>query len=223
MIMEKQARSLRLGVLGMVLCMAADWLLDVKPAGNVRDMVVESGWTEMSMWRFETSILIAAAIIPLFWLGVREMKALLRARCQTAGDRRMSRLFDAGAMAGVMGFLFIHIMCCLLPIIFKCAYAAGIDYAAASALTNRVALYVYAPFFAYYLAADLGMSAAWVYFVCRGRLALPKWAALCCPLAALVLTEAFHAVPWPIGQIGVAFETMGHALMMVMSLRLCRK
>lgn len=72
----------------------------------------------------------------------------------------MSRLFDIGAMAGVMGFLFIHIMCCLMPIILKCASAAGMDFAAASTLTNQVAIYIYAPFFAYCLAADLSVSAA---------------------------------------------------------------
>lgn len=71
-------------------------------------------------------------------LGIREMKALLKARCQTGGDRKMSCLFDIGAIAGTMGFLFIHIMCCFVAIIFKCAYAAGMDFAAASALTNTV-------------------------------------------------------------------------------------
>nr|WP_326184592.1 DUF6796 family protein [uncultured Oscillibacter sp.] len=223
MIQVRQKRGLRLGVLGMALCMAADWLLDVKPAGSVSDMVVESGWLEMSLWRFEASILIAAAIIPLFWLGIREMKALLRAKCQTAGDRRMSRLFDIGAMAGVISFLFIHIMCCFVAIIFKCAYAAGMDFAAAAALTNETAVYMYIPFFAYYFTADLSVSIAWVSFVLKGRLGLPKWAALCCPIAGLTLAELFHFVPWPVSQLGAAFETMGYVLLMAMGLRLCGK
>lgn len=219
----KRKRNLRLGILGMILCMIADWLLDVMPAGNVSDMVVESSWVDMSMWRFEVSILLAAAVIPLFWLGIREMKELLRTDCRTAGDRRMSRLFDVGAMAGVMGFLFIHIMCCLMPVIFKCAYAAGMDFTAASALTNQIGLYVYAPFFAYYLVADLSVSIAWVYFVLKGRLGLSKWAALCCPVATLVLGGLFHLLPWPVGEIGAAFETMGYVLLMGMGLRACRK
>lgn len=223
MIQEKQKHNLRLGVLGMGLCMVADWLLDVKPAGSVSDMVVESGWLDMSMWRFEASILIVAAIIPLFWLGIREMKALLKARCQTGGDRKMSCLFDIGAMAGTMGFLFIHIMCCFVAIIFKCAYAAGMDFAAASALTNTTAMYMYIPFFVYYFVADLSVSIAWVYFVLKGRLGLSKWAALCCPIVTLLLAELFHYVPWPVGQIGVAFETMGYVLLMAMGLRVHRK
>lgn len=218
--MENRKRNLRLGMLGMVLCMAADWLLDAKPAGNVSDMVVESGWVEMSLWRFEASILIAAAIIPLFWLGIREMKALLKDRCQTKGDRKMSRLFDIGAMAGVMSFLFIHIMCCLMPIIFQCASAAGMDFAAASALTNQVAIYIYVPFFAYYLVADLSVSAAWVYFVWKGRLGLSKWAVVCCPIATLILAALCHLLPWPVSEIGVAFETLGYVLLLAVGLRL---
>lgn len=220
---RKRRRNLRLGVLGMVLCMAADWLLDVMPAGNVSNVLVESGWTEMSMWRFEASILLAAAIIPLFWLGIRDMKELLRSRCQTEGDRKMSRLFDIGAMAGVMGFLFVHIMCCLMPVIFKCASAAGMDFDAASALTNQVGVYIYVPFFVYYLAADLSVSIAWIYFALKGRLGLSRWAALCCPVVTLVFGQLFHLLPWPVGEIGVAFETMGYVLLMAMGLRLCRK
>lgn len=218
---SRQKRGLRLGVVGMVLCMVADWLLDVMPEGNVSNMLVESGWVELPMWRFEASILIAAAIIPLFWLGMREMKELLRAKCRTAGDRRISRLFDAGAMAGVMGFLFVHIMCCLMPVIFKCAYAAGMDFDAASALTNQVGAYIYVPFFAYYLAADLSVSAAWVYFALKGRLGSSRWAALCCPVVTLILGQLFHLLPWPVGEIGVAFETLGYVLLMAMGLRLC--
>lgn len=223
MIRSMQKRNLRLGVLGMALCMAADWLLDVKPAGSVSNVVVESGWLDMSIWRFEASILIVAAIIPLFWLGIREMKALLRAMCQTDGDRKMSCLFNIGAMAGVISFLFIHIMCCFVAIIFKCAYAAGMDFAAASALTNETAMYMYIPFFVYYFAADLSVSIAWIYFVLKGRLGLPKCAALCCPVATLILAELFHFVPWPVSEIGVAFETMGYVLLMSMGLRICEK
>lgn len=48
-------------------------------------------------------------------------------------------------------------------------------------------------------------------------------AALCCPVAALILGQLFHLLPWPVGEIGVAFETMGYVLLMAMGLRLCRK
>jgi len=133
----------------------------------------------------------------------------------------MSRLFDAGAMAGVMSFLFVHIMCCLMPVIFKCASAAGMDFDAASALTNQVGAYIYVPFFAYYLAADLSVSIAWIYFALKGRLGLSRWAALCCPVVTLILGQLFHLLPWPVGEIGVAFETLGYVLLMAMGLRLC--
>lgn len=220
---KKQKRNLRLGVLGMILCMAADWLLDVKPAGNVSSGVVESGWPEMSMWRFEASILTAAAIIPLFWLGIKTLMELIQDRCRTNTDRHMYRLFRAGAMAGTMAFLFVHIMCCLMPIIFKCSMSAGLDLTAASELTNQVGLYIYVPFFAYYIAADLGTSAAWIWLVLKGRLGLPKWASLCCPVVTLVLGWVTHLLPWPASEAGVAFETMGYVLMMAAGLRLCRK
>lgn len=95
------------------------------------------------------------------------------------------------------------------------------DFVAASALTNQVGVYIYVPFFAYYLAADVSVSIGWIYFVLKSRLGLPGWAALCCPIAALVLGQMFHLLPWPLGEIGVAFETMGYVLLMAMGLRLC--
>lgn len=124
-------------------------------------------------------------------------------------------------MAGVMGSLFFHIMCCLTPVIFKCAYAAGMNFDAASALTNQVGMYVCIPFFAYGLATDLSVSIAWVYFTLKGRLGLSRWAALCCPVVTLILGQLFHLLPWPVGEIGVAFETMRYVLLMAMGLRLC--
>lgn len=40
---RKRKRGLCFGVLGMVLCMAADWLLDVMPAGNVSNVLMAMG------------------------------------------------------------------------------------------------------------------------------------------------------------------------------------
>lgn len=40
-------------------------------------------------------------------------------------------------------------------------------------------------------------------------------AALCCPVFGLLLAELFHFVPWPAGEFGVAFESMGHMLMLI--------
>lgn len=43
------------------------------------------------------------------------------------------------------------------------------------------------------------------------------------PVVTLVFGQLFHLLPWPVGEIGVAFETMGYVLLMAMGLRLCRK
>ena len=95
--------------------------------------------------------------------------------------------------------------------------------AAASALTNQVGVYIYVPFFAYYLAADLSVSIAWIYFTLKGRTGLSRWAALCCPVATLVFGQLFHLLPWPVGEIGVAFESLGYVLLLAMGLRLCEE
>ena len=62
--MKKRKRNLILGILAMILCMVGDWLLDVKGSGNVTYGIVESNWINMSMWRFQVSILIGSLIVP---------------------------------------------------------------------------------------------------------------------------------------------------------------
>ena len=59
---EKQKRAMLAGIAAMALFMIGDWLLDVKGSGNKEvGLFVNSNWPAMSMWRFEVSILLAAA------------------------------------------------------------------------------------------------------------------------------------------------------------------
>lgn len=51
---RKRKRGLCFGVLGMVLCMAADWLLDVMPAGNVSNVLV---WNPVGLARMGGAVL----------------------------------------------------------------------------------------------------------------------------------------------------------------------
>lgn len=217
-------RYLLIGCAAIFLCMIADWLLDVKGAGNITTGVVESNWTQMSMWRFEASIIIIAVIMPFYWLGIREADKIIRESCVQSckADTRMSRLFSISTSAGLISFLFIHIMCCLMPIIYKCLIDLVPDTVTLTNTVNHISLYILVPFYAYFVAADLGISISFAYFVWKGRLNLPRAAALCTPVFTTFIALLFYITPFVIlRDICVAFESMGYALILWCVYRHC--
>lgn len=222
--MKKKKRNLLIGSIAMVFCMIADWLLDVKGAGNITTGVVESNWTQMSMWRFEASIILIAVIMPFYWFGIRELAETVKGSCNRGSktDTYMSKLFSISTAAGLISFLFIHIMCCLMPIIYKCFFDVLPDTATVTNTVNNIALYVLVPFYAYFVVADLGISISFAYFVWKRRLNIPRAAFLCTPVFTVVIVALLYIMPFAIlKDIAAAFESMGYALMLWCGYRHC--
>ena len=212
---EKRNCKLLLGILGCILFMVGDWLLDMKGAGNVSMGFVESNWVNMSMWRFEASILLGALGTPLYWCAAREMTAIFAERCgKSKMERTMQRVFSVGVAAAVLSWVFIHIMCCMLPVIFKCTYAVFPDAEAVTGVVNRLAAYIAVPFFAYFIVSDGCLSMAWIYMAWNRKIDCSRWTILCCPLFTLVLAHIVNYIP-VLDQLTGAFESMGHLLMLV--------
>lgn len=214
---SNRKRNILIGMTAMAVCMIADWLLDVKGAGNVSHGIVESNWTKMSLWRFEVSILIGAAIVPFYWFGIREMIGIVKGNCNQNSkmSRFMSKLFCVSAMSGVISFVFVHITCCIFPIIFKSIYAVYSDFNSVQSIVNKIANFIYVPFFAYYIASDFGISIAWIYMVVKKKFQIGKWAVICCPLSMMVLILLLNLIPWQVLQdVTVAFETLGYVLLL---------
>lgn len=218
---EKKKKSMLFGIVSMALFMIGDWLLDVKGSGNKEiGLFVNSNWTKMSMWRFEASILLAAAAMPLLWISIRELRHMVEDVCDrnSYGNAPtiMKRLFGVSSAACLISVLFIHIMCCLMPIIFKGAYGLENTFEQAAGITNKVGTYILVPFMLYYLVTDIGMSVVMVYLILTKRFSLPKWMLFFNPAGGLLLCGIMGEIPvvW-CNDIAVAFESMGHLLMFV--------
>ncbi len=218
--MDKQKKSkltnrLILGIFSFILFMIGDWLLDMKGAGNVTTGIVESNWVFMSMWRFEASILLAAVAMPIYWVGIHAAKEIVAEGLKngTKWDKRMSKMFCVGANAGLISFLFIHVMCCLFPIVFKCIYTEMGDSLMSTKLVNQLATYIMLPFAAYYVVADGCISVSWIYMAWTGKLKLKKWQVLFCPLFTLLIGFVFNLIP-VLKLITGAFESLGTLLIM---------
>lgn len=58
----RRKHALFLGIVGNVLYMIGDWLIDAFGPGNVEvGLLGESNWVSMPMWRFDASLLLGAA------------------------------------------------------------------------------------------------------------------------------------------------------------------
>ena len=176
---KKNKRALVLGIVSMALFMIGDWLLDVKGSGNEEvGVFVNSNWPKMSMWRFEMSILLTAVAMPLYWIGLMKLGEIVADACKRKPQGHalgMNRLFQISSVAGLISVFFIHVMCCLLPIIFKTVYGQENTFEQAAEITNQVGMYIIIPFMVYYLIMDVGMSIVIIYLIVTRRFALPKW------------------------------------------------
>ena len=166
------------------------------------------------MWRFAGSILLGALGTPLYWCAAKEIIAVFEERCgQSKMERAMQRVFSIGVAAAALSWVFIHIMCCMLPVIFKCTYAVFPDVEAVTGVVNNLSTYFVVPFFAYFIVSDGCLSVAWIYMAWRRKIDCSRWAILCCPLFTLLLAHVVAYIPL-LNQLSGAFESMGHLLML---------
>ena len=106
-----------IGLAGGLLCAAADILLDLKGTDNKkigRSGIMDSNWVKMAYWRFPASIVLAAAGVPMYYMGLYAMKNQL----QGSGPL-LANLFWLSSTIGALGGLFIHATVCYFPMLYK--------------------------------------------------------------------------------------------------------
>lgn len=197
------------GILGTILFMIGDWLLDVKPASNITNGFVESGWLQMSMWRFEASILLGAVAVPLWFLGLISVGKAIKEKSKRAGD-----FYLFGAVVGSLGGLLIHTFCNFLPVIFKIIYKNNGDSVLTTGMVNDMANYIIVPFAVYFAILELFTAIPFMYAILSGKLKISKWKAFCNPIVTILLSEVMNKIPfYPVNAVTGAMESLGHLLM----------
>lgn len=210
-LITKYKRYALLGIVGTILFMAGDLLLDVKPADNITNGVVESGWLQMSMWRFEASILLGAVAVPLWFPGLISVGEAIKEKSKKAGN-----LFLFGAVVGSLGGLLIHTFCNFMPVIFKIMYENNGDSIVTTDLVNNMANYVIVPFAAYFAILELFTAIPFMYAILSGKLKIPKWKAFCNPIVTIILSQIMEQIPfYPLNAVTGAMESFGHFLMCI--------
>lgn len=218
----RRKQALFLGIVGNVLYMIGDWLIDALGPGNVEvGLLGESNWVSMPMWRFDASLLLGAAASVLMIPALREWMRIADEVKDPSSKMglRMARLFKAGLWAALVSCFFIHSMCCLVGVIFKNIYAVYEDASAAYAILDKIGGSFLVPFFLFYFFFELAVGIGYIYMVVKKRLAL-KWPALlCCSLCTLLILELLIlSGKWLVHDIVTAGESFGWVLMMAMGI-----
>lgn len=143
------------GLMGGVLCAVADILLDLKGSDNKKigkHKMIDGNWIKMSLWRFPTSISVAAIAVPMYYMGIIAMKNQLQIE-----NALLANLFWLSGTIGAMGGLFMHATLCYFPMIYNKLHSEGKS-ELAEGIIDEIFHSIRIPFFVLYLLLTLVTS-----------------------------------------------------------------
>lgn len=218
-------RRLLLGVAACALMMISDYLWKAKgysPVSTTLGSFADTAWLDIPMWRLVVSNLLAAAAVPLYYIGFMEMVRMIREHAHSKSEERLARLFRFGVIAGTISFVFIHTLCVSMPMMMQLIepYTGTVK---AAELVNRYMKLNIAPMIVYFLAADGVISVVTVILVWRRTLPVNRLALVCNPLCAAAIGSILTQLPWPLSLIDTIAEPCGHLLVMIVALIVFRK
>lgn len=173
-----------IGLCGGLLCAAADILFDYKGSGNKRygpGGIMDSNWDKMPMWRFKSSIWLAAIAVPMYLMGI---VALYRQIAQS--NATVGGVFGVCAVISSCGTLFIHATVCYIPMISKTLSAGNVSREIIGTTVETLYKSMLIPFVALWLLLVAGLSGIVIYAIMARILALPWWYILLTPLSLVV-------------------------------------
>lgn len=173
-----------LGIAGGLLCATGDILFDLKGKGNQKlgsKKMLESNWGKMAPWRFKASILFAAAGVPLYFLGLLSLSNQLSQANQTLG-----LLFFIFSVVGATGGLFIHVVACLVPIVFKSLHKKT-SFETIDDLVNTIFDTVKIPFVIQFCSLVVFTSIVLIIAILTGSLHVSKIFLVANPLGLMVI------------------------------------
>lgn len=136
-----------IGMLGGLLCSVADYFLEYLGQASVTlgsYGVTESAWQSMASWRFSASIWIACIAVPMYVLAFVAITRQMRAT-----NGKLGTAFGVSTFIGSMGALFIHVVLCLMPVVYNFLTTYDNQGIAVATVDAMTASFI-APFYAYY-------------------------------------------------------------------------
>ena len=188
-------RAFLFGFFALLLCGIGDWLIGYDPPGG-EPLVFGIGNTAISSvpsWFYILSLLFGilsgfgCRVFAPAMLGVLEERGVPRAS-------KAYKTFRFGLASAPMMFVSFHALCCVVLLFMQASLRAGLDVKAANDVFLLPVAASLLPFVLWCFLCDIPVTAAYIVFVLKGRLKLPKAAAVCCPLGMSLLAKILGAV-----------------------------
>lgn len=168
-----------IGIIGGLICAAADCLLDLKGWDNKKLgslKIIDSKWQSMAHSRFVWSGILVMIAVPMYSCGfIALMLQLYKSNEGLAIG--MAILFLCGAMGGFM----IHTFLCITPTIYKHIMEKD-DFDLAETVIHSIFRQISVPFGILYSLLVIIPSIMIVILILNGAIALPIWCIILNPL-----------------------------------------
>ncbi len=178
-----------LGIAGGLLCLIGDILLDYEGKGNRtlgRYGFIESNWDKMAAWRFKASAILAAAGVPLYFLGFTSLATQIT-------NEALALSYWIVCVIGSAGGVFIHGLLCVFPVLYK-SLSANRAFEETEGVLNTIYNAIKIPFFFHYvfLVVISSILARWA--IIAGYLSLPVWFIAFTPFSTMLIGATVKAV-----------------------------
>ena len=175
---EKRKPLLIIGFLGMALFAVGDVLMQsFSNDGTDILLMMKSSVEDMPIGRLYFTLLTGIIAAPSMYFGLCTMDSYLRDRLGTRKGK-MYRCFQVGSIIGALSFFAAHSACAVLMMAVKQAFVCGIS-------PDTVDEAYRTPFLVSFIAtnlwvtvSELCLSVAFIYFVLKRTIPLPKAAVL---------------------------------------------
>lgn len=206
-----------IGILGGLLCAAADCLLDIKGADNQKlgkGGYIDSKWAVMKHWRFAASGIVAMFAVPMYTCGFLALTNSFDAEHYVLATV-LKVIFCCGAMGGFM----IHTFLCLMPTIYQDITGES-TFELAEKVISDVFGQIMVPFVMLYSMLVILPAFGIVYAVFAGILPLPMWCVLLNPVVFQIIGLLLRATKckWFIDAPSCCAASLGLAMYGVLAL-----
>lgn len=178
------------GIVGGLLCAAADCFLDIKGTDNQKlgkGKYIDSKWETMAHWRFVLSGLLAMFAVPMYSFGFFALVNKFPAEHAT-----FALVLKIMSCCGAMGGFMIHTFLCMMPTVYKDIMARQ-DFELAEKVISDLFRQISVPFVFLYTLLVIVSSGCIIYAIITGILSLPMWCIIMNPLVFQLIGLALRA------------------------------
>lgn len=225
----KWKRKLIFGAVALFLCGMGDWLIGYMPQGGETLILgfMNTSITQVPSWFYFLSM--ALGILSGF--GCKYYATTMVEIIENIGVNKTSKMFKTfrfGLSSAPLMFVSFHTACCVAVLLVQAALKAGIDATVVDYVFLVPVAFTLIPFTIWCFIVDIPTTIAYIYFVLKGTLKLPKLAIFFSPLGMSFLTKIVYVILIAIGLENIAFlagcgESWGHALMCLAFLKVVSK